>query len=62
MFRYLFRVQYLFPDDTSTYEPVCVRAETEVAARAEVDAATDRYPSLVGATKAITLILTEEEL
>ncbi len=56
--RYLFRVQYLYTDGTSAYEPVCVDADTEAEAEVDVSAATDRYPTLVGATKTITLVTT----
>ena len=57
MDRYLFRVQYTYPDATVSYEPVCVRADSESAARAEVDSATDRYADLLKATKVLTLTL-----
>lgn len=62
MARYLFRVQYIYSDDTivkfPVYESICIEAATLAAAEAEVDAATDRYPQAVGATKTITLVLT----
>ena len=56
--RYLFRVEYVYADGTSAYEPVCVDAATEQAAADEVAAATARYPAAVGATKTVTLVLT----
>ena len=55
--RYLFRVRYDYPDATVSYEPICIRAESEAAARTEADAATERYPSLLKATKVLTLTL-----
>jgi hypothetical protein len=55
MNRYLFRVQYTLTDHV-TYERHCIRAETEAAARAEVDEATQRYTTAVGATKSIALL------
>lgn len=62
MARYLFRVQYIYSDNTDVkfpvYESVCVEAATEAAALADVEAATQRYPAAVGATKEITLVLT----
>ena len=59
MQRFLYRVQYTYPDDTSSYELVCVRAEDgdTVAAQAEVDDATQRYPRVTNATKTLTLLL-----
>jgi hypothetical protein len=51
-------VQYVYTDGTSSYEPVCVDAATEALARADVDAATTRYPAAVGATKTLTLVTT----
>ena len=59
MERFLYRVQYTYPDGTSAYEPVCVRAVDDdvTAALAEVDGATQRYPLAVGATKTLTLVL-----
>lgn len=54
--RFLFRVQYLYADGTHSYEPVCVEAATEQAARDDVEAATTRYPAAVGATKTLTLV------
>lgn len=62
MNRYLFRVQYTYSDATVSYEPVVVRAETEAAARTEVDDATERYPTLMGATKTLTLVLTTADV
>ena len=56
--RYLFRVQYTLTDGSITYEPVCVDAATEAAARTDVDAATERYRIAVGATKTLTLVTT----
>jgi hypothetical protein len=62
--RYLFRVQYTFADGFSTYEPVCVRAgdTDEAGARAEVDAATERYRIAAGATKTLTLVATTADV
>ena len=67
--RYLFRVMYTLPDGaapiagTSTaYEAVSVRAETEAAALAEVETATERYRAAVNATRAITLIGTAADV
>jgi hypothetical protein len=60
--RYLFAVRYTYLDDTWAEEPICVRAETETAARADVDAATTRYPTAVGVTKTITLVLTTADV
>ena len=56
--RYLFRVQYTLTDGSITYEPVCVDAATESDARTDVDTATMRYPTAVGATKTLTLVTT----
>lgn len=62
MNRYLFRVAYYYPDAEpapyTAYEPVCVRAETETAAMAEVDSATQRWERFSGAVKTMTLLLT----
>lgn len=60
MERFLFRVQYTYPDGTSSYEAVCVRAADgdDAAALAEVTAATSRYMRASGATRTITLTLT----
>jgi hypothetical protein len=55
--RYLWRVQYLYPDATTAYEPVCVRADTEAAARAEVESATERHRRATNATRVLTLTL-----
>lgn len=61
--RYLWRVQYTYRDGSVTYEPVCVRAETEAAARTEViDAATKRYAEAVGATRTLTLVTTTPDV
>lgn len=61
MNRYLYRATYTIAiedeDDSVSYEPICVRAVDEASALAEVDAATDRYPDAVGATKTLTLVL-----
>ena len=59
MERFLFRVQYTYPDDTVSYESVCVRAADDDASAAltEVETATARYRDLVGATRTITLLL-----
>jgi hypothetical protein len=51
-------VQYTYTDDSVSYEPVCVDAATEADAEADVDAATDRYPVEVGASKTLTLVST----
>lgn len=56
--RYLFRVQYLYTDGTSAYEPVCVDAATEQDAEDDVMAATARYPAATGATRTLTLVTT----
>ena len=58
MERFLYRVQYTYPDDTSSYELVCVRAANDdvTAARAEVDGATQRYARSTKATKTLTLL------
>lgn len=58
MQRFLFRVEYVYADSPSSFEPVCVRAadDDESAARAEVTAATARYAAAAGATRTITLI------
>lgn len=53
--RYLWRVQYTYPDATVAHEPVCVRADTEAAARADVETATDRHRLATGATRVVTL-------
>lgn len=58
MARYIYRAQYTYKDGTSSYERVVVEAASEAAAFANVDAATDRYPKLVGATKTLTLLQT----
>lgn len=55
MNRYLFRVQYTLTDQV-TCERHCIRAETESAARAELEGATKRYPAAVGASKSVTLL------
>lgn len=62
--RYLFRVQYDYADGrtpiagvTSSYEPVCIEADTEAQALVEVTAATSRYTTAVGVTRTITLTL-----
>jgi len=59
MERFLFRVAYTLTDGSVAYEAVCVRAadDDEAAARAEVEAATSRYMTAVGATRTITLTL-----
>jgi hypothetical protein len=58
MQRYLFRVHYTFPDASSSYEAVCVRAadDDEASARTEVLAATSRFTA-VGVTRVVTLTL-----
>lgn len=63
MQRYLFRVTYTLPDGmvpiagvSTVYESVCVRADTEAAALAEVEMATARYMTAVSATRAIALV------
>jgi hypothetical protein len=55
--RYLFRVQYTFSDGTSCYEPVCIEAATEQAARDEVATATTRFLTVARATRTVTLVL-----
>ena len=60
--RYLFRVAYTDADGQVAYEPVSVRAETEAAALTEVESATSRYMTAVGATRAITLIGTAADV
>ena len=62
MQRYLWRVRYTYPDASVAYEAVCVRAETEAAARADVEAGTDRHPRATGATRVITLTLTTADV
>lgn len=59
MQRFLFRVQYTHRDGTVAYESVCVRAADgdEAAARAEVEGATSRYMTVVGATRTLTLVV-----
>jgi hypothetical protein len=59
MQRFLYRVQYTHPDGSVAYEPVCVRAADgdETAARTEVESATTRYMTAVGATRTLTLVL-----
>ena len=54
--RYLYRVQYVYTDGTSAYEPVCVAAATQQEAEDEVNDATSRYPAALGATKTLTLV------
>lgn len=56
--RYLYRVQYLYTDGTSSYEPIALDADTEADAEADVLAATERYPTAVGATRTVTLVST----
>ncbi len=67
--RYLFRVMYTLPDGaapidgvSTVYEPVSVRAETEAAALAEVEGATERYRAAVNATRTITLVGTAADV
>jgi hypothetical protein len=57
--RFLYRVQYTYPDATSSYELVCVRAADDdvTAARTEVDEATQRYARSTRATKTLELLL-----
>jgi hypothetical protein len=66
MQRFLFRVQYTWTDEAdeaqTTYEPVCVRADTEAEALADVTTATTRYTTAVGATRTITLTLTTADV
>lgn len=59
MERFLYRVEYLYPDATRSYELVCVRADDDdaVSARAEVDGATDRYARATRATKTLELLV-----
>lgn len=61
MNRYLCRVQYVYPDDTVSYEPVCVLAETETAAREQVDEATARYAAYIGPNSRIVTVLSVTE-
>ena len=60
MTRFLFRVQYSY-DDQVTYEPVCIRTETETEARAELVDATARYAAVMRATRSYTLLSTTVE-
>jgi hypothetical protein len=69
MNRYLYRARYDLPDGrapiagvTSSYEPICVRAATEAEALTEVTSATARYPTAVGATVTLTLVLTTADV
>jgi hypothetical protein len=69
MQRFLFRVQYAYPDGrtpiagvTLSYEPVCIRAETAAAAQSEVEAATARYVAAAGVTRTITLVTTTADV
>jgi hypothetical protein len=55
--RYLYRVQYTLPDGSLTYEPVCVRAESETAARTEVTEATARYAAAARASREFDLVV-----
>lgn len=59
MQRFLFRVAYTYPDGTTSYEPVCVRAADNdlAAALTEVEGATLRYRDAVGASRVITLLV-----
>lgn len=59
MERFLYRVQYSYPDETSSYELVCVRAADDdlVSARAEVDEATQRHARFTKSSKTLTLLL-----
>ena len=59
MQRWLYRVQYTYPDATVSYESVCVRGEDDAtaAAQAEVETATDRYMEATNATRTLTLLL-----
>jgi hypothetical protein len=54
-------VQYTKPDGVVTWEPMCIRAETEAAATVEATAASDRYTAAVRATRELTVVLTVEE-
>jgi len=54
--RYLFQAAYTHRDASVAYEPVCVDAVDEATALAEVEAATLRYPTAVGATRTLTLV------
>ena len=58
MARYIYRAQYTYKDGSVSYERVVVEAASEAAALADVDAATDRYPKLIGATKTLVLLQT----
>jgi hypothetical protein len=56
--RFLYRVTYTLSDESVTYEPVCVRAADDDvdSAQAEVEAATERFMTAVGATRTLTLV------
>jgi hypothetical protein len=64
MQRFLYRVQYTYPAQTVlgvtsqpvSYESVCVRADDETAALADVEVGTLRYMTAVGATRTLTLL------
>ena len=58
MERFLYRVTYTYPDGTSSYELVCVRAADDdtLSARIEVDDVTQRYAKWTKATKTLTLL------
>ena len=60
---YLYRVQYTDADGLLAYEPIAVRNadDDESVARAEVVAATQRYPAAIGGSATVTLISTMEE-
>lgn len=57
MERYLFRVQYDYPDGTQSYESVCVSSESEADAIEQVEDATDRWRLASRATRTLTLVL-----
>lgn len=58
MERFLYRVQYTYPDASVSYEPVCVRAADDdtTSALAEVLVATARYAAASKATRTYTLL------
>lgn len=55
--RYLYRVQYTYPDESVSYEPVALDAADEAAALVEVTAATERYAKLMKATRTYTRLI-----
>jgi len=57
--RFLYRVQYTYPDGTVSYESVCVRAADgdTTAALTDAETGTDRYRVAVNATRTMTLLV-----